>query len=129
MNKENLLIFNTIIKLKHNSNNNNNITINIETEPSKLISQLELNLISLNENLLQINSLKNNKYTTYTNNNIINIYLKHLKIIIDKNYYIYDNIIDKYMQCFFSINNCNSISYNNINNNNLLFLKKNILKN
>ena len=120
MTKENISLFNSIIKTKTNNiNNTNGIKINIETDPEKLISKLELNLISLNDNLHEINSLKNeNKNNTNDNNNI------DLKNKINKKYYIYDNIIDKYMQYLFSNNNFIFISnINSINNNvNNLFI-------
>lgn len=93
INKENLAIFNRIIK------SNKNKDISIELFPEKLISELEINLISLNVNLEEINSLK---YSPHTNKAKAS---NKSQNFIGKKHYLFENFIDKFMKYTFIWNN------------------------
>ena len=123
-NKENISLFNKILKI-------NKSIFKIETDPENLLSKLESNLLSLDNNLKEINSLIK-LYNIYNkaNNNDQNNNQK----IIQKRYDIFDNFIDKYMNCIFrsynkvTFNSINILYGSNINNNNLIILEDNFFK-
>lgn len=112
MTKENISIFNKIIKT------NNNKEIIIETEPTMLLTKLELNLINLNNNLEEINSLNNTTHTDEINIKINTIQNKLIKNIII-------NFIDNFMKYMFSRNKNICFSDTKNNNINLLYMEGN----
>ena len=92
--QENSSIFNKITKINNNSNE-----IKIETDAKQLFAKLESNLVSLNENFKEINSLV---YSFNQINNENNTIIKKVKIN-NKNKYIINNFIDVYMKYTLSL--------------------------
>ena len=119
--KQNFSIYNKIIKINTNE-------IIIETNSNKLLEKLESNLISLNKNLSEINSLFNFFPIPLNINDINNNKGNKNTQIIKKSYILVNNFIDKYMEYYFT--NINNIYLNNElivthNNNNLIILEEN----
>ena len=119
--KQNFSIYNKIIKINTNE-------IKIETNSNKLLEKLETNLISLNKNLSEINSLFNFFPIPLNINDINNNKGNKNTQTIKKSDILVNNFIDKYMEYYFT--NINNIYLNNElivthNNNNLIILEEN----
>ena len=118
--KQNFSIYNKITKINTNK-------IRIETDSNKLLEKLESNLISLNKNLSDINSLFNFFPIPLNINDINNNKGNKDKQTIQKSDILVNNFIDKYMEYYFE--KINNIYLNNeliLNNkNNLIILEEN----
>jgi hypothetical protein len=118
--RHNFTIYNKITKINTNK-------IKIETDSNKLLEQLESNLISLNKNLSDINSLFNFFPIPLNINDINNNKGNKNNQLVKKSDIFVNNFIDKYMEYYFA--NINNIYLNNelilTNNNNLIILEEN----